>query len=84
MLNRLSDDDLEKVNGGAGKTPGGYPIDSNGNVHFTGHDGRVVVINQADWKWLLDNYGATDPEQYLATVPGQDVEVILNDHHRGH
>lgn len=81
-INKINDEDLEAVSGGAGKTPGGYPIDGNGNVHFTGKDGREVVINQADWKWLLGNYGATNPEAYLATVPGHDVEVILDNHHR--
>ncbi|MCR5651383.1 MAG: hypothetical protein K6F86_09415 [Lachnospiraceae bacterium] len=83
MLNRLNDDDLEKVNGGAGKTPGGYPIDNKGNVHFTGKDGVTVVINAADWKWLLGNFGPTNPEAYLAVTPGHDVSVAIDEHHRG-
>ncbi len=81
-MNMLNDNDLSKVSGGAGKTPGGYPVDGRGNVHFTGVDGREVVINQADWKWLLSNYGATNPEAKLTKVTGYEVGVIIDDHHR--
>ena len=84
-INKINDENLDVVNGGAGKTPGGYPIDNKGNVHFTGKDGVTVVINAADWKWLLTQYKGDigDPEYYLSTVPAHDINIILDDHHAG-
>ncbi len=81
-IKKLSDDQLNEVSGGAGKTAGGYPYDNKGNVTFTDNTGKSIVINAADWKWLLSQYGPVNPEAYVKDVPSSDIEKILYDHHK--
>ena len=84
-VNKLNDDQLNAVSGGAGKTKYGYPYDDAGNVTYTDKTGQSLRINSADWKWLLSQYNGNlnDPEYYLSTVPAKDLNVILDDHHAG-
>ncbi len=79
---KLSDDQLEGVSGGDGKTAGGYPYDKNGTVTFTDPQGNSVKIGAADWKWLLSQYGPVNPDAYVKDVPANDIKRILEDHHR--
>ncbi len=78
--NRINDEQIESVNGGAGKTRWGFSYDDNGTVDFKG-----LKISAADWKWLLTQYKGDigDPEYYLSTVPAHDIDIILGDHHAG-
>ena len=85
-MNKINDEALEKVSGGAGKTPwGGFPVDNNGTVTYTDKSGGTLKISAADWKWLLGQYkGPVEvPEYYLSTVPAKDLSEILNQHHNG-
>ncbi len=79
-INKISDDALDSVSGGAGKTKWGFDYDDNGTVDFKG-----LKISAADWKWLMTQYkgNINDPEYYLSTVPAHDVDIILNEHHEG-
>ena len=83
--NKLNDDQLDSVSGGAGKTKYGYAYDNSGTVTFTDQTGASIKIGAADWKWLLSKYKGPvdDPEYYLSTVPVKDVSSILNQHHNG-
>ncbi len=83
--NRLNDEQLNEVSGGAGKTKYGYNYDNAGTVTFTDQTGAAIKISAADWKWLLGKYNGpiNDPEYYLSTVPVKDVSSILNQHHNG-
>ncbi len=76
-VNKLNDEDLQSVSGGAGKTTMGFTYDNKGTVNFNG-----LKISAADWKWLLSQYPGTprDQEAALASVPVHDVEAMLNDH----
>lgn len=80
---RLSEEQLENVSGGAGKTKWGFPYDNNGTVTYTDKQGNSIKINAADWKWLLGQYNGPigDPEYYLSTVPAKDISSILAQHH---
>ncbi len=79
-INKISDDALDSVSGGAGTTKWGFKYDDNGTVDFKG-----LKISSADWKWLMTQYNGNinDPEYYLSTVPAHDVNIILNEHHEG-
>lgn len=81
-VNMLNDDEVNGLNGGAGKTSFGYTYDNNGTVHFA-NDSGSLNISAADWKWLMTQYqGPTmrDKEAQLSTVPVKDIEALLNDH----
>ncbi len=84
-VNKLNDDQLENVSGGAGVTKWGFPYDDAGTVTYTDKSGASIKINKADWQWLLGKYKGPieDPEYYLSTVPAKDITTILNDHHAG-
>ena len=79
-INKIKDEVLEAVTGGAGKTKWGFEFDNDGTVDFKG-----LKINAADWKWLLTQYKGKidDPEYYLSTVPAKDIGIILGEHHQG-
>ncbi|MBQ4481982.1 MAG: hypothetical protein II966_02005 [Lachnospiraceae bacterium] len=84
-IERISDEALEEVSGGAGVTKWGFPYDDKGTVTYTDKTGASMKINAADWKWLLGQYHGSinDPEYYLSTVPTHDLSIILNEHHQG-
>ena len=84
-LNKINDEALSGVTGGAGVTKWGFPYDDKGTVSYTDKSGGKLQINAADWKWLLTQYSGpnNDPEYYLSTVPAKDLTVILNEHHEG-
>ncbi|MCR5774149.1 MAG: hypothetical protein K6G42_03595 [Lachnospiraceae bacterium] len=85
-MNKLNDEALEAVSGGAGKTKWGYVYDDQGTVTFTDKNtGEALKISAADWKWLLGKYDGPikDPEYYLSTVPVKDVRSIIAQHHAG-
>lgn len=79
-IKKISDDALNAVSGGAGKTKWGFDYDDKGTVDFKG-----LKINQNDWNWLLTQYKGNieDPEYYLSTVPAKDIGTILDEHHAG-
>lgn len=80
---KLSDEELENVSGGAGKTKWGFYYDDKGTVTFVDKQNNELKISAADWKWLLGQYNGPigDPEYYLSTVPAKDVSTILDRHH---
>ncbi len=85
-INKLNDEQLSNVSGGAGKTKWGYDYDNKGVVTFVDKDGKdSIKISPADWKWLMTQYNGNinDPEYYLSTVPVKDVRSILQQHHNG-
>lgn len=84
-INKLNDEILEGVSGGAGKTKWGFPYEDNGTVHYSDKTGGKLDISAADWKWLLSQYNGPigDPEYYLSTVPAKDLSQILDQHHSG-
>ncbi len=84
-VEKLGDEALDEINGGARVTKWGFPYDNKGTVTYTDKTGASMQINAADWKWLLGQYHGSidDPEYYLSTVPAKDLNVILTEHHQG-
>ncbi|MCR4922442.1 MAG: hypothetical protein K5931_00320 [Lachnospiraceae bacterium] len=79
MSDMLKDNDLSSVNGGAGLTSYGYPIDNKGNVTFTDKTGQSIVLSSAQWNNLLNNYRHTggNPEAYVKDVTIAELREAL-------
>ena len=78
----LTDEEINEVSGGAGKTSLGYTYDNNGTVSFANPTGSLQ-ISASDWKWLLTQYpgpSERDREAQLSSVPVRDIQALLNDH----
>lgn len=80
-INKLNEEQLDGVSGGAYTSRYGNTFDNAGNVKFKGQ----LDISAADWKWLMTQYKGKvdDPEYYASTVPINDIKTILDQHHAG-
>ncbi len=77
--NLLNEDELAKVNGGAGVTDAGFPIDDKGNVHFTDKSGKPYVFTASEWQLFRNKWSYTgpNPEAYFKDVPLDDLLHVL-------
>ena len=75
----LSTAEMEQVSGGVkivGTTSYGYPVDEKGNVTFTDKTGASIVLSDAQWVALKNNYTYTggNPEAYIKDVTIKELQ----------
>ena len=79
-LNKINDDTLEQVSGGAANARGSYSVAKNGDVVFNGKDNKELKISAAEWSWLKTQYNDPNPEEFIKTVPAKDIATLLQKH----